>query len=159
MGECGAAGGGYSGIFIILAPYSRDRVIVSKRSLRDDPSVFAVASPRLWVNKKVVWRNARHIDIPGCSRCSQHDTALWAVPPSPCGSPPPKGRIGSATRAKILPLGGVRRSREGGHKKTVPTIRDGFLSWGIQVDFTSETQWKRYGIRAVSAQPTERIRE
>ena len=41
-------------------------------------------------------------------------------PPHPAGPLPLWGRIGSATSAKILPLGGVRRSREGGHKKPSP---------------------------------------
>ena len=70
-------------------------------------------------------------------------TPLTLRVPSPCG--------GEQSRHFVHPQGEPQKNR--------PHTQGRFLSWGIQVDFGSETHQNRHGIRAVSAQPTERIRK
>ena len=70
-------------------------------------------------------------------------TPLTLRVPSPCG--------GEQSRHFVHPQGEPQKNR--------PHTPGRFLSWGIQVDFGSETHQNRHGIRAVSAQPTERIRK
>ena len=51
-------------------------------------------SVAIQVNKKVVWRNARHIDTPGSSRSlalAQDDTNKFVLTPSGCAALPHTG--------------------------------------------------------------------